>query len=49
MKRFVSIFALLIVVLYGNTYAQDRVRVPRGKAILIDGKFPLVNGRTVQK
>jgi hypothetical protein len=39
MKRYISVFALLTVALCANSYAQDRVRVPRGKAILIDGKF----------
>jgi hypothetical protein len=39
MKRYICICALLAIVLCASSQAQNKVRVPRGKAILIDGKF----------
>jgi hypothetical protein len=39
MKIYICICALLAIVLCASSQAQDKVRVPRGKAILIDGKF----------
>ncbi len=39
MKKCRIIFILLALGLCSNSYAQDRMQVPRGKAILIDGKF----------
>lgn len=39
MKRPITIFALLAIGLCGISQAQEKVRVPRGNGILIDGKF----------
>jgi hypothetical protein len=39
MKSSILIFMMLIIGLCGTAQSQNRVRVPRGKAILLDGKF----------
>jgi hypothetical protein len=39
MKKSIGVFILLAIGYCSNAYAQDKIQVPRGKAILIDGKF----------
>jgi hypothetical protein len=39
MKKSICLFVLLMTLLCATAQAQESVRVPRGKAILIDGKF----------